>query len=150
MATAQQIIALLNSHVQGDKEQFLSIALQVAAGEARSGRKDTADQLRRLVQAARNEAAHRAAPTKAAEAGAIPIARPRGELQTLLSTQYPKLSLSQMVLDKGGFESAQEVGALPDAEQQEIVRTIMRREIGVMALAALVNTALLARAAMTH
>jgi hypothetical protein len=55
-----------------------------------------------------------------------------------------------MVLDKAGFESAQEVGALPDAEQREIVRTIMRREIGVMALAALVNTALLARAAMTH
>ena len=35
-------------------------------------------------------------------------------------------------------------------EQQEIVRSIVRREIGVMALAALVNTALLARAAMTH
>jgi hypothetical protein len=55
-----------------------------------------------------------------------------------------------IVVEKAGFESAQEVGALPDAEQREIVRTIMRREIGVMALAALVNTALLARAAMTH
>ena len=61
-----------------------------------------------------------------------------------------RISAAQMVLDKGGFESAQEVGGLPYAEQQEIVRTIMRREIGVMALAALVNTALLARAAMTH
>jgi SpoVK/Ycf46/Vps4 family AAA+-type ATPase len=96
MATAQQIIALLNSHVQGDQEQFLSIALQVAAGEARSGRKDTADQLRRLVQTARNEA--RQSQPKA-DAGAIPIARPRGELQTLLSVQYPKLRLAQMVLD---------------------------------------------------
>lgn len=98
MATAQQIIALLNSHVQGDQEQFLSIALQVAAGEARSGRKDTADQLRRLVQAARSGAAQRAT-VKSAESGAIPLARPRGELQTLLSTQYPKLRLSQMVLE---------------------------------------------------
>lgn len=79
MATAQQIIALLNSHAQGDQEQFLSIALQVAAGEARSGRKDTADQLRRLVQAARNEAK----PAKAGDTAAIPIARPKGELQTL-------------------------------------------------------------------
>ena len=61
-----------------------------------------------------------------------------------------RVSTAQMVLDKGGFESAQEVGALPDADQQGIVITIMRREIGVMALAALVNTALLARAAMTH
>jgi hypothetical protein len=60
-----------------------------------------------------------------------------------------RVSTAQMVLDKGGFESAHEVGALPDADQQRIVVTIMRREIGVMALAALVNTALLARAAMT-
>ena len=61
-----------------------------------------------------------------------------------------RVSTAQMVLDKGGFESAQEVGKLPESEQQEIVVTIMRREIGVMALAALVNTVLLARAAMTH
>ena len=61
-----------------------------------------------------------------------------------------RVSTAQMVLDKGGFESAQEVGALPEAEQQAMVTTILRRELGVMALAALVNTALLARAAMTH
>jgi len=61
-----------------------------------------------------------------------------------------RVSTAQMVLDKGGFESAQEVGKLPESEQQAIVVTIMRREIGVMALAALVNFVLLARAAMTH
>jgi hypothetical protein len=61
-----------------------------------------------------------------------------------------RVSTAQMVLDKGGFDSAQEVGALPEEEQRGIVVTIMRREVGVMTLAALVNTALLARAAMTH
>ena len=61
-----------------------------------------------------------------------------------------RVSTAQMVLDKGGFESAQTVGKLPEAKQQQIVVTIMRRELGVMALAALVNTVLLARAAMTH
>ena len=61
-----------------------------------------------------------------------------------------RVSTAQMVLDKRGFESAQEVGTLPQEEQQAIVVTIMRRELGVMALAALVNTVLLARAAMTH
>jgi hypothetical protein len=61
-----------------------------------------------------------------------------------------RVSTAQMVLDKGGYESAQAVGRLPQAEQQEIVVTIMRREVGVMTLAALVNTVLLARAAMTH
>ena len=61
-----------------------------------------------------------------------------------------RVSTAQMVLDQRGFESAQAVGGLPEAEQQALVATILRREIGVMALAALVNTALLARAAMTH
>jgi hypothetical protein len=61
-----------------------------------------------------------------------------------------RVSTAQMVLDRGGFESAQAVGKLPEAEQQQIVDTIMRREIGVMTLAALVNVVLLARAAMTH
>ncbi len=61
-----------------------------------------------------------------------------------------RVSTAQMVLDKHGFESAQAVGDLPDEEQRAMVVTILRRELGVMALAALVNTALLARAAMTH
>ena len=61
-----------------------------------------------------------------------------------------RVSTAQMVLDKHGFESAQAVGELPDEEQRAMVVTILRRELGVMALAALVNTALLARAAMTH
>jgi hypothetical protein len=60
-----------------------------------------------------------------------------------------RVSTAQMVLDRGGFESAQDVGKLPVEQQQEIVVTIMRRELGVMTLAALVNTVLLARAAMT-
>ena len=118
MATAQQIIALLNSHVQGDQEQFLSIALQVAAGEARSGRKDTADQLRRLVQSARNEA--RQVLTKPTDS-AIPIARPKGELQTLLSVQYPKLRLAQMVLEPGT------VKRLADLLQQQAQRDLLRQ-----------------------
>ncbi len=61
-----------------------------------------------------------------------------------------RVSTAQIVLDKAGFESAQAVGELPEAEQREVVVTILRRELGVMALAALVNTLLLARAAMTH
>jgi hypothetical protein len=84
MATAQQIIALLSSHVQGDQEQVLATALRVAASESRSGRKETAQQLRKLVQEARNAKSRQARPSDTA---AIPIARPNGELQTLLSVQ---------------------------------------------------------------
>lgn len=118
MATAQQIIALLSSHVQGDQEKVLAIALQVAAGEARSGRKDTAEQLRKLVQVARS-ATSRQAP--ASDTTAIPIARPKGELQTLLSVQYPKLRLEQMALDKLTVKRLTEV--LSQQGQRERLRS---------------------------
>jgi hypothetical protein len=61
-----------------------------------------------------------------------------------------RINAAQMVLDKGGFESAEAVGRLPAAEQRAIVQSVVRREIGVMCLSALVITVLLARAATVH
>jgi hypothetical protein len=74
-----------------------------------------------------------------------------GVLPLLVSflAEQLRISSAQMVLDQRGFESAQAVGKLPGDEQQEIVVAILQREVGVMALAALVNLVLLARAAMT-
>jgi hypothetical protein len=60
-----------------------------------------------------------------------------------------RLASAQMVLDARGFDSAQEVAALPDDEQQRVVIAILRRELGVMTLSALVVVGLLARAAGT-
>jgi SpoVK/Ycf46/Vps4 family AAA+-type ATPase len=100
MATAQQIIALLSSHNQGDEEQFLSIALQVAAAEARLGRRDTADELKALVDAARKrEPFTRGQTSRPNQHGAIPISKPRGELESLLSVTYPKSQLQDLILD---------------------------------------------------
>ena len=56
---------------------------------------------------------------------------------------------AQMVLDARGLPSAQAVRKLPEDEQQGLVRTIMQREVGVMALAGLVIVVLLLRAAQT-
>lgn len=92
VATARQIIAMLSSHNQGDEEQFLSIALQVAAAEARRGRKQVADELRQLVDNARQ------VRVKSASEVAIPITRPRGELQNLLAATYPAVRLDDVVL----------------------------------------------------
>jgi hypothetical protein len=66
----------------------------------------------------------------------------------LLAEQL-RISIPQMVLDSRGLESAQAVGKLPEEEQRGIVITILQREIGVMALAAIVVVVLLARAAGT-
>jgi hypothetical protein len=56
---------------------------------------------------------------------------------------------AQMVLDARGFSSPDEVGRLPAEEQQRVVVAILQREVGVMALAAIVIVVLLARAAGT-
>jgi SpoVK/Ycf46/Vps4 family AAA+-type ATPase len=93
--SSKHVLALLNSHISGDEEQFLSIALQVAAQEARQGRTEAADELKRFVQKARDQGR-----TGKAAGGQtpIPLARPRGELQGLVESAYPKLTLASMVL----------------------------------------------------
>jgi hypothetical protein len=60
-----------------------------------------------------------------------------------------RIASADMILAAQGFESATEVGQLPQEEQQSIVLSIIRREIGVMTLAALVIVVLAARAAGT-
>jgi hypothetical protein len=60
-----------------------------------------------------------------------------------------RIASAQMILDARGFESARDVGELEPVEQRRIVLSIVQREVGVMALAALVIVVLLARAAGT-
>ncbi len=60
-----------------------------------------------------------------------------------------RVSSAQMILDSRGYESAQAVGKLSEPEQRAVVVAVLHREMGVMALAALVIVVLLARAAAT-
>ncbi len=92
MATADQIKALVKSHTEGDENRFYSVALQVAASEARKGHPDLAAELRDLIDRAklRAESASAAAP--------IPFARPQGELAELLAVSYPETRLGDMIL----------------------------------------------------
>lgn len=60
-----------------------------------------------------------------------------------------RVASAQTILDQRGLENAAAVGALPESEQHTLVATIVRREIGVMALSALVVVFLALRAAMT-
>ena len=66
-----------------------------------------------------------------------------------LITETLRASSAQMVLDARGYESAQAVGKQPREEQQAVVRAILRREFGLVAIAALVIVVLLLRAAQT-
>ena len=63
--------------------------------------------------------------------------------------QFRELAAAQTILDQRGLPNAEAVGGLPQAEQQALVGAIVRREIGVMALSALVVVFLALRAAGT-
>lgn len=95
MASADQLKALLKSHLEGDYERFFSVAMQVAAHEAKLGHGKLAEELRTLI----DQAKMRPDLPPRGEGKAIPISRPRGELAGLLSVTYPKARLGDMTLD---------------------------------------------------
>ena len=91
MAAAKHLIALLRSHINGDDNQFLSVALQVAAHEARQGHGKLAIQLREIVDEARSRQ-----PGLAKRP--VPITQPKGDLAALLSATYSDTRLASMAL----------------------------------------------------
>lgn len=60
-----------------------------------------------------------------------------------------RVASAQTILDQRDLEGREAVAALGEAEQHALVATIMRRELGVMALSALVVVFLALRAAGT-
>lgn len=87
---------MLRSRAEGDEEQFYSIALQVAAAEARQGHRDTANEIRAAVDAARSIGGVRPS---------VPIAfgRPRGDLESLLDMREATISLADVILSPSLF-----------------------------------------------
>jgi SpoVK/Ycf46/Vps4 family AAA+-type ATPase len=103
MATAEQLKALLRSYVEGDRDRFLTVSMQVAAHAARRGNTNLAQQLRELVDEARRQAAPISSPAS------VPIARPVGELADLVAASYPKTRLADMVLAEPARRSLERV-----------------------------------------
>ena len=89
MASADQLKALLKSHLEGDDERFFSVAIQVAAHEAKLGHGKLAEELRTMIDEAKG---------RRGAGSLVPIGRPRGELANLLETSYPKVRLGSMIL----------------------------------------------------
>jgi len=104
MATAQQLKALLESYAEQNPDRFLSVATQIAAHAARSGKDKLAQDLLRLIDEARRK---RDQPTLADQA--VPIVQPRGELTGLVAASFPKTRLADMVLDAALADRLQRV-----------------------------------------
>lgn len=76
--------------MSGDDEQFLAVAMQVAAHEAKQGHGKLALELRELIDKAKEGRVRPSKPT--------PLAQPKGELADLLTARYPQLRLNDLVL----------------------------------------------------
>jgi len=95
MASADQLKGLIRSYADGDKSLFLSIAMQIAAHEAKRGHGKLAEELKRLVDKAKS-LGETGSPTRKI----VPLSQHRGELSSLLEVSYPQLKLGEMVLSE--------------------------------------------------
>ncbi len=116
MPTADQVKALIRSHGDGDDARFYAVAMQMAAQAARSGQHRFAQDLRKLVDAAKA----RAGSSPPQRLKPVPLVQPRGELAGLLSVAYPKTRLSEMALDESVADRIQRV--LLEQRQQDRIK----------------------------
>lgn len=93
MASSEQIRALLQSYSEGDDTRFLSVAMQVAAGEARKGHAEFSAELRRMIEKAKERVQPRQTVGQP-----IPFASATGELGELLAVHHPQTRIQDMVL----------------------------------------------------
>jgi SpoVK/Ycf46/Vps4 family AAA+-type ATPase len=95
MAAADQIKSLIKSFGDDDESRFFSIALQIAATEAKQGHTTFAQELKKLIDQAKKERSVNIIQQKA-----LPLNLPKRELQELIEVFQPKINLSNMVLDE--------------------------------------------------
>ncbi len=115
VASSDQLKALIKSHISRDDGQFLSVAMQVAAHEAKLGHSKLAEELRDLIDAAKTRVGQDASGKLVAIGSA---ARPRVELVNLLTVSHPANRLGDMVLDDVASTQLQRV----IKEQRQLVR----------------------------
>lgn len=105
MATSEQIKALLKSHADRDDQRFYSIALQVAAKEARQGHHKLASDIKAMV-----ERSQKSANLEVAAAKPTPLVQqPKGDLKGLLELTYSSVRSNELVLSSDVRERLEQV-----------------------------------------
>ena len=90
MPNARHVLALLKTHIRGDDQEFMSVAMQVAAQEARQGHTKLAEQIRELIDRAKLELTH--------SQQRLLVLEPKGDLASLVTLQEPTARLTSLVL----------------------------------------------------
>lgn len=88
--SAEHFKALVRSHAAGDDAAFYSVAMQVAAQEARKGHHKIAADLKSAVESSRSSVSK-----------VTSIAQPRGDLADLVIATHPDVALKELVLPPG-------------------------------------------------
>lgn len=84
----QHITAMVRSYASGDDSAFYSVALQIAAREARHGHHVLADDIKKAVETSRERAPLTNVTT---------LAQPRGEVAELVEASSPDVQLRQLI-----------------------------------------------------
>ncbi|MGG7034454.1 MAG: AAA family ATPase [Flavobacterium sp.] len=116
MAAADQIKSLIKSFGEDDESRFFSIALQIAATEAKQGHSTFAQELKKLIDQAKKERSLNVIQQKA-----LPLNLPKRELQELIEVFQPKINLSDMVLDENVKSSLYKV--IKEQEKWQVLKS---------------------------
>ena len=85
MPNARHVLALLKTHIRGDDQEFMSVAMQVAAQEARQGHVKLAEQIRDLIDRAKLERTH--------SQQRLLVLEPKGDLGRVAQVSHSRVGL---------------------------------------------------------
>ncbi len=117
MASSEHLKALLHSHINRDDDRFLSIALQVAAHEARSGHGRLAQELRDIIEQAKKSNVKNL-PVSIAKSlkdsdGLLAIGHPKNKLSDLISSDDVREKLERLVREQRHITKLKNHGLSP-------------------------------------
>jgi len=94
MVAAEHIKNLIKFFGDGDDDRFYSVALQIAASEAKKGHTAVAQELKSLIEKAKKNRDYKFLDRNKT----IPILQPKRELKELIDVFQPQIKLKDMVL----------------------------------------------------
>lgn len=112
---AEQIKSLIKSFTDGDDSRFYATAMQIAASEARKGNTALAEELKKLIESAKEGRKNLQVKVKK-----LPLNTAQKELNDLLELKHPEVRLKDMVLAERVKQSIQRI--LDEQKQQELLR----------------------------
>ena len=94
MAGSEQIKSLIQSFAKGDDARFFATAMQIAASEARMGHSSMANELKELIDKAKQQRS----TSLSSKDNVIPISKQKRDLDELIDVFQPKIKISDMIL----------------------------------------------------